>query len=155
MNRRQKMLLIQFIVVIVITCVLVVVMYGMKEVVNRNESMRAMTHLSRLLTQYRQKYGSLPDEDYIDQVRDQLEGWARFGEPVYRLKWIGQNAPDAEVLTYVKKQYSGLMVNDGYVIMRMNGNVEWLSKNNFEKMMKGRWAKDEPKPMQINSPQKE
>ena len=135
MNRRQKSILLNFIVVITITIAAVAAMVNFKDWVNRSESIRAMEHLSRIVQQYRKSRGCIPPESYIDGVKASLEGRTQLGEINYRSRWINfESTPDA-VLAYAEKEYGSSLLNNGYVVLRLDGHVEWMGKEEFDALL--------------------
>jgi hypothetical protein len=131
MNRRQKSILLNSITVITITVAAVVAMVNFKDWVNRSESIRAMEHLSRIILQYRKSHGCIPPESYIDGIR----GRTQFGEINYRARWINFESTPDEVLAYAEKKYGSSLLNDGYVVLRLNGQVAWISKKEFDALL--------------------
>ena len=135
MNKRQKSILINFTIVIVITAVAVVAMINFKDWVNRSEAMRAMEHLSQTVLQYRKNYGSVPPESYVDRIKEELEGHVRLGNLQYRARWIDPDATPGEVLAYTEKKYRSSLLSDGYVVLRLDGRVEWMGKQEFDTLL--------------------
>ena len=135
MNKRQKSILINFTIVIIITAVAVVAMINFKDWVNRSEAMRAMEHLSQIVLQYRKSYGSVPPESYVDRIKEELEGHVRLGNLQYRARWIDPDATPGEVLAYTGKKYRSSLLSDGYVVLRLDGRVEWMGKQEFDTLL--------------------
>ena len=135
MNRRQKTILIDFITVIIVTVIAVVAMINFKDWVNRSEAMRAMEHLGKIVLQYRKNYGSVPPESYVDRIKEDLEGHVRLGALHYRALWINLESTPDEILAYTEKNYRSLLLGSGYVVLRLNGRVEWMNKQQFETLL--------------------
>jgi hypothetical protein len=142
MNRRQKSIIYDFIFVVVIIVLAVVGLVNLKDYVNRAEAMRAMEHLGRVVLGYRQAYGAAPAEYYVDEVRKDLEGSARLGKLVYRARWIEFGATGDEVLAYTQKRYSSVL-GDGYIVLRLDGRVGWMKKNEFEMLLDSQQSVEE------------
>ena len=136
MNKRQKSVIHNFIFVIVITIAAVLGMMNFKDYINRAEVMRGMTQLGQIILDHRQQQGAVPGQHYVDNIRDQLEGSARMGNIRYRGRWIGFGATDDEVLAYVQKNYKSIM-GKGYVVLRLDGRVEWMKKKAFDELLDG------------------
>jgi len=134
-NKRQKAILVEFITVIVITAVAVVAMINFKDWVNRSEAMRAMEHLGQVVLQYRKNHGSVPPESYVDGIKEDLEGHVRLGNLYYRALWIDFDSPPDTILAYTEKNYRSLLVGKGYVVLRLDGRVEWMGKREFETLL--------------------
>ena len=47
---------------------------GEKGYVNRSEAMRAMTQLGQRVLEYRNQYGSLPPQSFVDGIKGDVEG---------------------------------------------------------------------------------
>jgi hypothetical protein len=135
MNRRQKAILSDTTTVLVITAIAVAAMVNIKNWVNRSEAMRAMEHLGRIVLQYREKYGSVPPESYIDRIKEELEGHVRLGEVIYRARWIDFESTPDEILAYTKRCYSSWLFGKKYIILRLNGRVEWMDKQKLDTLL--------------------
>jgi len=135
MNRRQKTILRDTTTVIVITAVAVVAMINFKDWINRSEAMRAMEHLGRIVLQHRKNYGSVSPESHIDRIKEELEGHVRLGNLQYRARWIDLDATPDEILAYTEKKYRSSLLSDGYVVLRLDGRVEWMDKQEFETLL--------------------
>jgi hypothetical protein len=149
MNKRQKDILTSFITVIVITAVAVVAMLNFKDWLNRSEAMRAMEHLGQIVLQYRKDYGSVPPESYVDRIEETLEGHVRLGDLHYRAQWIDFESGPDEILAYTEKIYHSLIIGKGYVVLRFDGRVEWMNKQQFETLLA-----QQQSPMEIQMLQK-
>ena len=133
MNRRQKAILIDFVVVIVITAVAMVAMINFKDWVNRSEAMRAMEHLSEEVLAYQKETGLVPPESYVEEIRTELEGHVRLGKLVYRARWIDFESSPDEILAYTFKKFSSLtLFSDGFIVLRLDGRVEWMNEQTFK-----------------------
>ena len=137
MNKRQKSILMEFTAVIAGTVVAVVGMMNFKDWVNRSEAMRAMDALGRIVIEYRSNHGALPPESFVETIRETLPGQARLGRMYYRGRWIGLDSPDDAILAYTEKRYHSLVLSSGYVVLRRDGRVEWMGKQEFEKLLAG------------------
>jgi len=135
MNKRQKAILVEFIIVIVITAVAVVAMLNFKDWVNRSEAVRAMEHLGQIVLQYRKNHGSVPPESYVDGIKEDLEGYVRLGDLRYRARWLDFESTPNEILAYTERNYRSLLVGKGYVVLRLDGRVEWMGKREFETLL--------------------
>jgi len=135
MNSKQKTVLVNFTIVIVITAITVLAMINLKEIINRSEAMRAMAHLSQNILQYREQYGSIPPESYVNEIQTTLEGRARLGGLYYRARWIDFNCGPDEILAYSERKFHSLFISDGYVVLRLNGQVQWMEQEKFEQLL--------------------
>jgi len=134
-NKRQKAILIDFVVVITITAVAVLAMVNLKDWVNRSEAMQAMERLSQEVLDYRNKHGSVPPESYIDGIKEDLQGRARLGNLRYRARWIDFECPPDEILAYTEKNYHSLFLKSGFIVLRLDGSVEWMNRQKFETLL--------------------
>jgi len=134
MDRRQKKLVSNLITVSIFTIVMVFGLVTFKDAVNKSEAIRATELLSKEILAYHKRSGSLPSKNYIDQFLERI-GAVRIGEIQYRAQWIGYGSDKAKtILAYSKKNYSGLL-KSGYIVIRLNGQVEWMSPNRFEPVL--------------------
>lgn len=132
MNKRQKIIVAKFIAVIAITAIATIIMINIKDLINRAEGVRAMKQLGQELL----KHDSLPPESFVDAIKDEIQGRVRLGKIQYRNLWITPDAEPNEILAYTKKNYKSLFINDGYIVLMLNGNVEWMGKKHFEELLK-------------------
>lgn len=135
MNKHQRVILIKFTTVIVVTAIAVVAMINVKDWINRSEAMRAMEHLGQRVLDYRKAYGSVPPESYVTNIKETLEGHVRLGNLQYRAQWIDFESTPDEILAYAEQKYPSSLLNDGFVVLRLSGRVEWLGKQEFEKVL--------------------
>ena len=135
MNKLQKQILANFAVVMVITVAAVVGMVELKNTVNRSEAMRAMENLGRVVSDYKQKNGSVPPESYVDGVKGSLQGQIRLGNLHYRARWIEFDSPPDTILAYVRKDFGSLFFRPGAIVLRFDGRVQWMDKPDFDKML--------------------
>jgi len=134
MNRREKRLIINLVVVLVITIVFVTGMANIKNAMNRSEAIRAMEFIGREVLAYRKEHGSLPARSYVDNFADAI-GAVRLGRFEYRAPWLEFGAePNSTILAYAKKNYHGI-ISAGYVVLWLDGRVEWIEKDAFEQLL--------------------
>jgi len=137
MNKLQKQILANFAVVTVVTATAVVGMVELKNLVNRSEAMRAMESLGRVVSDYKQKKGSIPPESHVDGIIKSLEGQLRLGNLRYRAQWIAFDSPPDTILAYARKNYRSLFSHPGAIVLRLDGRVEWMDKASFDKLIAG------------------
>jgi hypothetical protein len=135
MNRRQKIILTDFITVIAVTLIAVLAMINFKDWLNRSEAMRAMQHLSQIVLQYKENYGSVPPESYVVGIKEQLQGHVRLGDLKYRARWLDLDSTPDEILAYTEKNYRSLLAGKGFVVLRLGGRVEWLQSTEFKTLL--------------------
>lgn len=143
-NRRQRALLTESILVLAATATAVVGMIHLKDYVNRSEAMRAMGQLGERVLEYRQQYGSLPPESFVTSIKGNLEGSVRMGNVKYRALCIGLDASADTILAYSHKGYTSSFLKDGYVVLRLDGTVEWMSLAQFTALFAAQRTPDEP-----------
>jgi hypothetical protein len=135
MDKRQKTILIESLTVIVVTVLAVVGLINFKDWVNRSEAIKAMEGLSKLIQDYRSKNGILPPESYVEIKQKEVEGWVRLGKPYYRGLFIEPSAKPNEILAYAPKPYRSSFLEDGYVVMFLDGTVKWMQADEFERLL--------------------
>jgi hypothetical protein len=142
MNRRQKAILVEFATIMTVTVIAVVAMINFKDWVNRSEAMGAMKQLGQVVLEYRKEHGLVPPESHVNEVKE-MRGWVRLGNLKYRAQWIDIGASPDEILAYAEKKYPSSLLNDGYVVLRLDGRVEWMEKQQFEKLLTQQQSKME------------
>ncbi len=135
MNRRQKAILTNTTVVLVVTVTAVTAMINLKNWVNRSESMRAIEDLGRMVSQYRGKYGRVPPESYIDEIKEELEGHARLGKVIYRAQWINFESKPGEILAYTEQPHNSWLFGKQNIVLRLDGHVEWIDKKELDTLL--------------------
>jgi hypothetical protein len=131
MNKRQRALLTESLFVLIATIAAVIGMMQLKDYVNRSEAMRAMTQLGQRILEHQKQYGSLPPQSFVDNIKGDVEGAVRMGNVNYRARWIGLDAPSDTILAYSRKRLPSSFLKDGYVVLRLDGTVEWLPTKQF------------------------
>ena len=129
---------------LIATVAAVVGMVQLKDYVNRSEAMRAMTQLGQRILEYEKQYGSLPPQSFVDGIKGNVEGAVRMGNVNYRARWIGLDAPADTILAYSQKRLSSSFLKDGYVVLRLDGTVEWLPTSEFAKVFAQQRTPTEP-----------
>ena len=112
-------------------------MVELKNLVNRSEAMRAMESLGRVVSDYKQKKGSIPPESHVDGIIKSLEGQLRLGNLCYRAQWIAFDSPPDTILAYARKNYRSLFSRPGAIVLRFDGRIEWMDKASFDKLIAG------------------
>lgn len=142
MNIQQKKLVANVITVSFFTIVMIVGFANLKNTINRSESMRAIDLIGKEVLQYRKQNGSLPNESYVNQYIVEI-GAVRLRGLQYRAAWIEFGSqPDKTILAYAEKTYKGF-VKSGYVVLWLDGRVEWMGKKQFEKILAEQQQKQE------------
>jgi len=135
MNRQQKWVLTNFALVILITAAAVLGMIELKNWVNRSEATRAMEQLQKAVMEYRVKNGSVPPESYVDVIIKTFAGEPRLGQLNYRARWITFDSPPETILAYVSKDYHSFFTHPGVLVLRYDGNIDWMDKARFDKLL--------------------
>ncbi|MBN1795706.1 MAG: hypothetical protein JW804_03455 [Sedimentisphaerales bacterium] len=143
LNKRQKKIVYDLVSVVVVTVIVVIAMFNFKDYVNRSEAMRAMTHLGQICLDYRSENNQVPSTYYVDSIKKQLEGGVRAGEIIYRGRWITFGASDDEILAYTKKGYGRFFLGSGYIVLRLDGTVEWMKPQQFKELLASRQSTEE------------
>jgi len=132
LNRRQKRLVVNLVIVFFVTVLSIFAMVNFKDWINRSEATRAMNVLSRNIMMYRKEHGMVPAGLVIDSWKEKLPGSVRLGDVTYRGRWLDLDSTGAEILAYTHKRYSSSFVGGGYLVLRLNGTVEWLDDEQFK-----------------------
>lgn len=150
MNKRQKKILRDFISVITVTLVITFAMIIVKDYINRSEAMRAMAQLGKKVLHYRARHNRIPSRSYIDTIKTSLEGYPRLGEVRYRAQWISYQATDDEILAYAEKKYLPISVGKGFIVLRLDGRVEWMNTKQFKQILNKQQGPRESKYYEAN-----
>jgi hypothetical protein len=86
----------------------------------------------------------LPPESFVHTIKGQLEGAVRMGNVKYRALWIGPDAPADTILAYSYKRYPTSFLAHGYVVLRLDGTVEWIPAAEFINLFTAQRALAEP-----------
>jgi len=135
MNSYQKRVLTNFITVIIFTVIAVFAIVVFRDWVNRSEATKAMEQLGKTVLAYRKDRGSVPPESYINDIKENLIGYARLGDLNYRALWIDYECTDDEILAYSKKTSRSLLFGNIYILLRLDGRVEWLKEREFKALL--------------------
>ncbi|MFC1676947.1 hypothetical protein ACFL3G_07790 [Planctomycetota bacterium] len=135
MNKFQKRVIFKAAVVVLVTIFFVVGMTEFRNVVNRSEAMRAMEDLGQKILSYRKEHGTIPPQNYLNEIRKTLPGYARLGELHYRARWIGFEADDKAIVAYVPKGYNSLLTGAGAIFITLDGQVQWIDKSEFQSLL--------------------
>jgi hypothetical protein len=135
MNRHQKAILAESITVLAVTALAVMAMIIVKDWINRSEAMRAMKQLGQEVLEYRKTHGSVPPESYVESVIQTLQGHRRLGELHYRARWINFDSTPDQILAYSERAYRSPLVGSGYIVLRLDGRVQWMHKEQFERLL--------------------
>jgi len=143
MNERQRTIIVEVVTVIIVTAAVIVAMFNFKDWVNRSQAIGVMKQLSQVVIKYRQEHGSVPPESYVNSIKKDLKGFVRLGNLRYRAEWIELDAKPDTILAYAEKKYPSSLFRDGYVVLRLDGRVEWMGKEQFEKLLAQQQSKPE------------
>ena len=66
---------------------------------------------------------------------EDLKGRVRLAGLQYRALWIDSGSAPDEILAYIEKNYRSLLVGGGYVVLMLDGRVEWMDKKKFKKLL--------------------
>jgi hypothetical protein len=138
MNKAQKRLLTNLIGTAVVIGVFIFSFGNFKDYVNRSEALRAYHQLGQEVLKYRSQTGQLPSEAIIANLKEQLEGSTRMGTIEYRAQYISIDSPPDTIVAYSKEDYNWFIRN-GVVVLRLDGQVQYLLKKEFDEV----WKKQE------------
>ena len=128
---RKKKLLIDAAVVFVITAAAVIGIIQFKDYINRRDAVLAMEQLGEKVLAYRKTLGSLPPEDTIQALMTEVSGRTRLGRFTYRAAWITPESEPDTLLAFTQQNYSSPLVSDGYIVLRLDGTVQWMDTQQF------------------------
>jgi hypothetical protein len=135
MNKRQKLILMKFAVVVLITVAAVAAIAVMKNGINRAEAMRAMEHLGKIVHDYREKNGYVPPESYVDNLKESLVGQARLGDFHYRARWIDADSTTDTILAYNRITSYSLFFKPEVIVLFYDGKIKQMDEKSFAEML--------------------
>ncbi len=135
MNKQQKAIVSKLVTVAVVTSLAVVAMINFRSWVNRSEATRAMERLGEEILKYRQMHGIVPPESHITGLEKNLEGRLRLGKLHYRALWIDSESGPDEILAYTTERHHSLLFAKEFLVLRLNGEVKWMDKKQFEQLL--------------------
>ncbi len=145
MNRRQKAILTEIIIVLLVTIVAVVAILNVRHYFNRRAAKIAMIVLGNRIRSYRAEHGIVPSESWVEGQRETLPGKNRLGKLYYRGMWIDFETEPNEILAYTEKKSRSIMFCHGFFVLRLkevliqdmdvNVNIEWIQKREFETIL--------------------
>lgn len=135
MNKHQRAILVEVSTVILVTVIAVVAMINFKDYVNRSEAIGAMEQLGRIVVKYRKANNTAPPESLVLGSKEDLKGGVRLGDLQYRGLWIDFNSEPNDILAYSLKHYPSSLLDDGYVVLQLDGTVKWMGTEEFEELL--------------------
>jgi len=134
-DRRQKAILIEVALVLLVTLIAVIGMINFKDYINRSEAIDAMQQGGRTVAEYRRQHNRVPSESIFLREMRKIKGAVRLPGMVYRGLWIDLEAEPNDILAYAKKSYPASLLDDGYVVLRVDANAVWMSRDEFEALL--------------------
>jgi len=128
-------MLVEILSVLIITIAAVVGMINFKDYINRSEALNAMRELGQIILEYKQRNHKVPPQSLVIKRRGQLKGGVRLSDLRYRGLWIGLDADPNEILAYAEKSYPSSFLNDGYIVLQLDGTVRWMGKKEFDQLL--------------------
>ena len=127
--------MVEVVSILLITLAAVVGMINFKDYVNRSEAISAMRQLGQIVLEYQKENSRVPPESLIQDALDDLQGGVRLGGLRYRGLWIDFDAEPNAVLAYAQKKYPSSLLDDGYIMLQLDGTVRWMAKKEFEDLL--------------------
>jgi hypothetical protein len=109
----------------------------------RSEALRAMNLLSDRLLKYKDTYGALPPETYLDTILGDIPGNLRLGKLKYRAIWITLESGPEEIIAYSEREFRSISTTKGFIVLRLNGKVEWMEKKKFTALLESQQSQME------------
>lgn len=130
--------------------VAVFAMVVLKDVVNKKESMLAMQQLGIEISKYKKENGVIPSQSYVDAIVQRLPGNVRVGSIKYRALWINLDSTPDDILAYTEKKYPLSFLIDGFIVLKLSGQVEWMAPEAFKDLLRSQQS-----PLEIQTTPKE
>jgi len=150
MNKLQKAVVTKLISVLVFTGLAVAGFVYLRGVVNRSEAKRAMQHLYKVVTEYKQKNGFLPPESFINRAKDDFGWHIRLGDLEYRGLWIDSESQPQEFLAYTRNERRSYLFGSKHLVLRLDGTIDWIEKKRFRELLAQQQSRDEIKRLQAS-----
>lgn len=135
MDRRQKAILIEVALVLIVTLIAVIGMINFKDYINRSESIKVMQQVGQIVTEYRRQHNRVPSESMVLREMRNIKSAVRLSGIIYRGLWIDLEAEPNDILAYAKKSYPASLLDDGYVVLRVDANTVWMDGDEFEALL--------------------
>jgi hypothetical protein len=143
MNKQQKWALIKFTAVVLITVGSVAVIAELKNGVNRAEAIRAMEHLGKIVSDYKQKNGYVPPESFVDNLKESIVGKARLGDFHYRARWLDADSTPNTILAFTKSGSGSLFFKPEVIVLFHDGKVQRMDEESFDKLFSSQQKPEE------------
>jgi hypothetical protein len=134
MNKQQKWVLIKFTAVVLVTVGSVATIAELKNGVNRAEAIRAMEHLGKIVSDYKQKNGYVPPESFVDNLKESLVWQARLGDLHYRARWLDADSTPNTILAFTKSSSGSLFFKPEVIVLLYDGKVQRMEEESFNKL---------------------
>jgi hypothetical protein len=134
MNKRQKWTLIKFMAVLLITMAAVAAIAELKNINNRAEATRAMEHLGKIVSDYKQKNGYVPPESFVDNLKESLVGQARLGDLHYRARWLDADSKPDTILAFTRSGSHSLFFKPEMIVLFYDGKVQRMDEKSFDEL---------------------
>lgn len=128
---RKKKVLIDVAVVLVITALSVVGIIHLKDYINRRDALLAVEQLGEKILAFRESQGTLPSEETVQTLMNEVSGRTRLGRFTYRASEITPESKPDTLLAFTQQDYKSLIVSNGYIVLRLDGTVQWLDTQQF------------------------
>jgi hypothetical protein len=128
---RKKRLLIDVTVVLVVTALSVAGIIHLKDYINRRDALLAVKQLGEKILAFRESQGVLPSEEIVRGLMNEVSGRTRLGRFTYRAPWITPDSKPDAPLAFTQQDYKSLIVSNGYIVLRLDGTVQWLDTKQF------------------------
>lgn len=133
LNKRQLSVIRHFLFVIIVTLLFIFGLINLRDGLNRSEMQREMEVFATAVKDYRQQNKALPPESW---VQPQVRNFVRLGGVQYRAKSILYDSPPDTIIASCKQRTYSVFVKTAYIVLRLDGRVEWLSPPVYEKTIK-------------------
>lgn len=149
MNTRQKAILIDIVIVLLVTIVAVVTILNLRDYFNRRAAKIAMMVLGNRIKNYRAEQGLVPSEAWVENQKETLPRRNRLGELHYRGRWIDFESDPNEILCFSEKKSRSIIFNDGFLVLKLKEvlpssptstknktvTVEWMETQEFKALL--------------------
>lgn len=132
---RRSNLLRMLILPLVVTAGVILLVFVLREVMDRQVHVHAMNTLAQQVSEFRQRENRLPSEkefSKLERPRRVSEGNVEYGGA-----YVLEDSPSDTVLAHTRAR-GFRFIEDGHAVLDLEGNVAWVSRQRLRDMLKER-----------------
>jgi len=135
MNRKEKSFLKHAAVVIALTTAAILALMYIKDRINRFEAKRVMELVARPIVTYSDTHLTLPPQSFVEDLLENLQGYARGTSIKYRGHWVEFDGPPDQIVAYNFTPCPHSFLPDGYTVLRLDGTITFMDAETFKSVL--------------------